>query len=319
MSKTVDFRDLVKVGAQFGHLKARLNPRMNPYIWGTKNNVHLIDVSKTAVLLGKAASFLEEIAASGKPILWIGTKKAAKDLITATAQKLDMPYVSHRWIGGTLSNHSQVKKSVTKLLHYEDVLSKTEKFPHYTKKELNVFSKIVERLKKNIGGIRGLKWPIGAVVLVDVVKELSALKEAATVGIPVVAIVDTNGDPSLVDHVIPANDDSVRSIKLIIDCLAESVEKGKKQAAQEKKVEREAEKKEKETKVKVKKTAEKATEKKEAPKKAATAKKEEKPKKAPAKSAVKKTTEKTTEKAEKKPEPKKAVTTEKVAVKKEKK
>jgi len=130
----MDFRELVKVGAHFGHLKARLNPRMNPYIWGVRNNVHLIDVSKTAVLVDKAAKFLESVAAEGKPILWVGTKKAAKDVIKAVADKLDMPYVNHRWIGGTLSNFSQVRKSVTKLLHYEDVLEKTEKFPHYTKK-----------------------------------------------------------------------------------------------------------------------------------------------------------------------------------------
>jgi len=223
----MDFRKLVKVGAHFGHIKSRFNPKMQPYIWGIKNNVHLIDVSKTAVLIEQAASFLKSVAAEGKPVLWIGTKKAAKDVIKSVSKNLDMPYVSHRWIGGTLSNFSQVKKSVTKLLHYEDVLAKSEKFPHYTKKELNVISKLVDRLKNNIGGIRGLKWPIGAVVLVDVYKEMSALKEAATVGIPVVALVDTNGDPSLVDYVIPANDDSSRSIELIVNYLAESVQEGK--------------------------------------------------------------------------------------------
>jgi len=240
---SMDFRDLVKVGAHFGHLKARLNPRMKPYIWGVKNNVHLIDVSKTAVLADKAAKFLESVVAEGKPILWVGTKKPAKEVIYNVASKLGMPYVNHRWIGGTLSNFSQVKKSVTKLLHYEDVLAKKEKFPHYTKKELSIIAKVVERLKKNIGGIRGLKWPIGAVVLVDVAKEMSALKEAATVGIPIVGVVDTNGDPSLVDYVIPANDDSVRSIKLIVDYLGDASEKGQKAveaAKAAKKVEAEA-------------------------------------------------------------------------------
>jgi len=229
----MDFRDLVKVGAHFGHIKSRLNPRMLPYVWGVKNNVHLIDVSKTAYLLEKAAKFLHDVAKDGKPILWVGTKKAAKDSIYDVAQKLKMPYVNHRWIGGTLSNHSQVKKSVTKLMHYEDILSKSEKF-HYTKKELNTFNKIAERLRKNIGGIRDLTWPIGAVVLVDVFKELSALKEAATVGVPVIAIVDTNGDPSLVDHVIPANDDSVRTIRLILDFLEDAASKGKSAAKTDK-------------------------------------------------------------------------------------
>jgi len=292
----MDFKELVKVGAHFGHLKSRLNPRMRPYIWGIKNNVHLIDISKTAVLVDQAAKFLESVAAQGKPILWVGTKKAAKDVITSTAQKLDMPYVSHRWIGGTLSNFSQVKKSVTKLLHYEDILAKSDKFPHYTKKELNVFGKVVERLKKNIGGIRHLKWPIGAVVLVDVVKEMSALKEAATVGIPVVAIVDTNGDPSLVDYVIPSNDDSVRPIKLIIENLSNAVQKGQKEVKQAKaKIAEEKAKaaEEKAAKSAVKKPAAKEPVKKAEPEKAA--------KKAPAKKEASKAV-----KAEKEKEPKKA-------------
>lgn len=224
----MDFRELVKVGAHFGHVKARLNPKMQPYIWGIKNNVHLIDVSKTAFLAQRAAKFLEETAASGRPILFVGTKKAAKDLIFSIATSLDMPFVNHRWIGGTISNNTQVRKSVTKMLHLEDVLDKTEKFPLYTKKELNVYGKIVDRLNKNVGGIRNLRWPLGAIVLVDAVKEFSALKEASAAGIPVVAIVDTNGDPSLVNYVIPANDDSVRSIKLILDYLAAAVERGKK-------------------------------------------------------------------------------------------
>lgn len=232
----MDFRDLVKVGAQFGHVKARLNPKMMQYIWGVKNNVHLIDVSKTAFLAEKAAKFLEETASEGKHILFVGTKKAAKDIISDTAKNLEMPYVNHRWIGGTISNNGQVRKSVTKLLHLEDVLSKTEKYPLYTKKELNVYGKIVERLEKNVGGIRNLRWPIGALVIVDAVKEYSAIKEAASVGIPVVAIVDTNGDPTFVDYVIPSNDDSSRAIKLIMDYLAASVENGKKKAVSTKKV-----------------------------------------------------------------------------------
>lgn len=284
----MDFRELVKVGAHFGHIKSRFNPKMSPYIWGIKNNVHLIDVSKTAILIEKAAKFLKSVASEGKPVLWIGTKKPAKETIKAVAKSLGMPYVSHRWIGGTLSNFSQVKKSVTKLLHYEDVLAKSEKFPHYTKKELNVISKNVDRLKNNIGGITGLKWPIGAVVMVDVYKEMSALKEAATVDIPVVALIDTNGDPSLVDYVIPANDDSVRSIKLIIDYLAESVAQGKKAYSAAKNAELEKKHKDKDVKPKAEPVPAKEL-KKLAPakevKEVAVAKKDAKPKAAPAQEA----------------------------------
>lgn len=220
------FESLIKSGIHWGHQKSRRNPKMDAYIWGTKNNVSLIDVSKTAYQLEKAAQFLESIASEGKPILWVGTKKPAQDIVFSAATALNMPYVTHRWIGGTLSNYSQVTKSRTKLLHYEDVLSKSENFPFYTKKEFNVIQKAVERLKKNVGGIRSLTWPVGAIILVDILKERSALREAARMGVPVIALVDTNSDPSLVDYVIPGNDDAPRAIKLVIDYLAQAAAKG---------------------------------------------------------------------------------------------
>ena len=144
----VDFKELIKAGVHFGHRRSVWSPRMAPFIWGFKNNVHLIDVSKTAHNLEQAAQFLVSVAADGKSILWVGTKKPAQAIIYAAANRLGMPYVTHRWIGGTLSNHSQVKKSVTKLLHYEDILSKASKYPYYTKKELNTFQKVVDRLKE---------------------------------------------------------------------------------------------------------------------------------------------------------------------------
>lgn len=226
----IDFKQLVKAGVHFGHRTSVWCPLMEPYIWGHKNNIHLIDVSKTAFELEKASKFIESVVSEGKSILWIGTKKAAQDIIRSAAEQLSMPYVNHRWIGGTLSNHSQVKKSVTKLLHYEDVLTKGSSNTFYTKKELNRFKKSIDRLKKNIGGIVNLKWPLGAVILIDVNKETSALKEAIATKIPVIALVDTNSDPSLVDYVIPGNDDAPRSIKLIIDYLEEAARRGQEAA-----------------------------------------------------------------------------------------
>ncbi len=237
----IDFRQLVKVGIHFGHQTSRWCPKMAPYIWGFKNKVHLIDVSKTAYQLEKAAQFLEKRAAKGESILWVGTKKAAQEATYKTATKLSMPYVNHRWIGGTLSNYSQVKKSVTKLLHYEDILAKSEKFSYYTKKELNMFQKIINRLKRSIGGICDLTWPIGALVVVDVEKEQSAVKEAVIMGIPVVAIVDTNGDPSLVDYIIPANDDAPQAISVILSYLAQAVSKGEAIAKEKSKLKKEEE------------------------------------------------------------------------------
>ncbi len=225
----MDFRSLIKAGCHFGHQKSRGCSKMAPYIWGRRGGVQFIDVSKTAYLLEQAAQFLNKTAGEGKTILWVGTKRSAQDIILNAAQDLKMPYVNHRWIGGTLSNFSQVKKSVTKLLHYEDVIAKAIKMPeqfHYTKKEINVIHKAIERLKKNIRGITGLKWPVGAVVLIDVNKEQSALKEAARMNVPVVALVDTNSDPSLVNYVIPGNDDAPRSISLIVNYLHEAAKKG---------------------------------------------------------------------------------------------
>ena len=222
----VDFKELIEVGIHFGHQKSRWCPKMAQYIWGYRNDIHLIDISKTALNLEKAAHFLEKVAEQGQSILWIGTKKSSKEAILAQASRLNMSYVTHRWIGGTLSNFTQVKKSITKLLHYEDVIARASEFPHFTKKEMSVFQKLVDRLINNVGGIRNLTWPLGAIVIVDVRKERSALREAARMGIPVVALVDSNSDPSMVDYVIPGNDDAPRAVSLILRYLGDAAERG---------------------------------------------------------------------------------------------
>ena len=221
----IDFKDLIKAGLHFGHQTARWNPKMARYIWGNRNGIHLIDVSKTANQLEQAAKFLESVAAQGSQILLVGTKKPAQQAIVTTAKALNMPHVSDRWVGGTLTNFPQVKKSVTKLLHFEDVLSRADAF-NYTKKELSIFQKMGGRLQENVGGIRALKWPLGAIVLVDVKKELTALKEANVVKVPVVALVDTNCDPSMVDYIIPGNDDSPKSIAFVLDYLGQAIQRG---------------------------------------------------------------------------------------------
>jgi len=223
----IDIKELIKAGVHFGHQTSRWCPKMEPYIWGFRRGIHLIDVSKTARQLEKASKFLEEVAAQGKPIFWVGTKKSAQEIVAQTGNRLRMPCVTHRWIGGSLTNYAQVKKAVTKLLYFEDILSKTSELP-YTKKELNTFQKMVDRLRKNVGGIVSLVWPIGAVVIVDVRKEQTALKEAIASGIPVVALIDTNSDPSGIQFVIPGNDDSPKSIEIIVNYLAEAAARGQK-------------------------------------------------------------------------------------------
>ena len=236
----IDLKSLIKAGVHFGHQSSRWCPRMAGYIWGQKNGVHLIDISKTAIQLERASKFLENTIKEGKTVLWIGTKKPAQQSVREAAEISTMPYVTHRWIGGTLTNRSQVQKSVTKFLHLCDVLKKTDR-THYTKKELNSFQKRVDRLEKNIGGIVKMKWPVGALVVVDVRKEQSAVKEARSMNIPVVALVDTNSDPLGIDYTIPANDDAPRSIKILVDYLAQAAQRGKAAFDQIKKDEIEAE------------------------------------------------------------------------------
>lgn len=217
--------ELIKSGVHFGHQTFRWHPAMRPFIWGSRHGVHLIDVAKTQYQLEQASKFLEAMASEGKTILWVGTKKAAQAAIKDAGEKLNNPYITHRWVGGLITNYSQVKKSITKLLHYEDIIAKMDQH-HYTKKEIGVMKKVVERLQKTVGGIRNLTWPIGAIVVVDVRKEHVAIKEALAAGVPVVALVDTNCDPSGIAHVIPANDDVPRAVELLISHLVDAVARG---------------------------------------------------------------------------------------------
>lgn len=221
----IDFRDLIQAGLHFGHQKSRWCPKMAPYIWGHRNGVHLIDVSKIAFNLEKSAKFLESVAAKGETILWVGTKKSAKSMIESIGHNLNMPYVSHRWVGGTITNFYQVKKAVTKYLHLLDIIKKADE-SMYTKKECVVFQKAADRLGKTVGGLIDLKMPVGAIVLIDVRKEATALQEAVSAGVPVVALVDSNVDPTGVDYVIPGNDDSPKAIKLVLDYLAAAAARG---------------------------------------------------------------------------------------------
>ncbi len=229
----IEIKKLIESNVHFGHKASRWHPKMAPFIWGFKDGIHLINVAKTAIHLEKAAQFLTSVAAERKTILWVGTKKVAQALVAQVGTELGSPYVIHRWIGGTLTNYSQVRKSVTKLLHFEDIINKAHQFS-YTKKELVTFQKMADRLNKNVGSIKGFSMPVGAVVVVDVKKEQTALREAAAMGIPVVGLVDTNSDPSLLDYIIPCNDDAASSIKVVLDYLADAVKQGQQKAVQKK-------------------------------------------------------------------------------------
>lgn len=222
----MNLQDLLKAGVHFGHKTSRWSPKMRPFIWGSKNKVHLIDIAKTAFLMKRAGNFLKEIASEGNSILFVGTKKAANKSIQDMAVELNSPFVTNRWIGGTLTNYDQVKKAITRYLHLGDIVARPTE--HYKKKELSMIQKEIGRLEKNIGGILKLKYPAGALVVVDAKKEASAIKEAKNAGIPIVAIVDTNTDPTGINFVIPANDDSPRSINFILEYLKVFIKDGQK-------------------------------------------------------------------------------------------
>ncbi|HBS48095.1 TPA: 30S ribosomal protein S2 [Candidatus Dependentiae bacterium] len=220
----IDIKELLKAGVHFGHKTCKWSPKMAPFIWGAKNKIHLIDISKTAILLQRSADFLKQVTSEGKLVLWVGTKKAAQKTIISTAAELKMPYVVHRWVGGTLSNFSEIKKAITRLLHLRDALNKSAS--RFTKKEASVIQKEIARLEKNVGGILNLTSKPGAVVVIDAQKERAAIKEALSLGIPVVAMIDTNTDPAGINFVIPANDDATKSIDVIINYLGQAVKAG---------------------------------------------------------------------------------------------
>ena len=166
----IDFRKLIEAGVPFGHPTSRWNPKMAPYIWGRKNKVYLVNVLETVRLLEQAGKFLTSVAAANKTILWIGTKKAARSIINDIAVQTNCPFVSHRWVGGTLTNYTQVRKPIVKLLHFRDVLAETEHEAHYTKRELSKLKTETDRLENNFGGLINFKWPLGALLLLTFVK-----------------------------------------------------------------------------------------------------------------------------------------------------
>jgi len=239
----IDPEELFRAGMHFGHQTFRWHPKMQPFIFGVREGVHIIDLEKTAQLLAQALEAIEDQVAKGGIILLVGTKRQAKELIAEAAEKVKMPYVNARWPGGLLTNFSTLKKRIQYLA---DLLSgKVEmEREHLTKKERSVLAKERERLKQNFKGLLPLKELPKMVFIVDVLKEKTALREANRLGIPLVAMVDTNVDPTPIDFVVPANDDAIQSIRLVLKLVTEAIERG--QARQEK--EQEGEKKEGEAK-----------------------------------------------------------------------
>jgi small subunit ribosomal protein S2 len=227
---------LFEAGVQYGHRTRSWCPKMKSFIWGKKDGIHLINIALTDIQLKKAEQLLEDIAAKGLPILWVGTKKVARTVVTKYATACENPFFADRWVGGALTNYQEVKKSVTNMLYDQEILDKSDRALH-TKKELNLLKKRIGRAHKTVGGIERLTWPVGALIVADVQKDNVAVKEAAKAGIPVVAIVDTNCDPEGISIVIPGNDDLEKSVDIMLGYLCEAIKKGKERFVKENPVE----------------------------------------------------------------------------------
>jgi small subunit ribosomal protein S2 len=223
--RKVDLTQLIEAGAHFGHLTRRWNPKMKPYIFMEKNGIHIIDLKKTQALLISCADNLSKLVSEGKKVLFVGTKKQAKGIIESEARRCGMNWVSERWLGGMLTNFATIRKSIKRLNNIEK--QETDgTFDMITKKERLFLSREKDKLKKVLEGVESMVRLPGALVVVDIKKESIAVKEAKRLSIPVFAIIDTNCDPEEVDYIVPANDDAVNTIELIIKYLAEGVIEG---------------------------------------------------------------------------------------------
>lgn len=230
------FNQLLDAGAHFGHLKRKWNPNMAPYIFMEKNGIHIIDLHKTIVKLDEAANAMRNIARSGRKILFVATKKQAKDIVAEKVGAIGMPYVTERWFGGMLTNFPTIRKAVKKMSMI-DKMEKDGTLGHMSKRERLQISRQREKLEKNLGSIVDMTRIPAAVFIVDIQKEKNAVAEARRLNIPIFAIVDTNSNPNLVDFAIPANDDAAKSISLILDYVIDAVKEG----LNERKVERDKE------------------------------------------------------------------------------
>lgn len=223
MSKPT-YNEMLEAGVHYGHLKRKWNPKMLPYIFMERKGIHIIDLNKTSECLDRAAYAMKQMAKSGKKILFVATKKQAKDIVATAARSAEMPFVTERWLGGMLTNFSTIRKSVKKMNNIDKLL--TDPNVSITKKERLTLSREKEKLERVLGGIANLTRLPSAVFMVDIHHEHIALAEAKRLGMKTIAMVDTNSDPNKVDFPIPANDDASKSVKLITDYIINSIKEG---------------------------------------------------------------------------------------------
>lgn len=226
MAVSVDIKALLEAGVHFGHKTSRWHPKMAPYIHSKRQDSHIIDLTKTVEGLDIALPFLTQVATSGKQVLFVGTKKQAKDIVRTAATSINQPFVTERWIGGMLTNVNTVAAQIKKLKDLEKRMASGDLEKRYNKLEVQRFQEEIDLLESKYGGIKDLNGKPGAIVVVDVIADANAIKEAKTLGIPVVGIVDTNANPGEVDYVIPGNDDAIKGLQLLLDYFTAAVAEG---------------------------------------------------------------------------------------------
>lgn len=226
MAVTVDIKQLLEAGVHFGHKTSRWHPKMAPYIHSKRQDSHIIDLTKTVEGLEKALPFLTKVAASGKQVLFVGTKKQAKDIVKEAAEAAHQPYVTERWVGGMLTNVATVVAQIKKLKDLERRMASGDLEKRYNKLEVQRFQEEIDELNTKYGGIKDLNGHPGAIVVLDVITDANAVKEAKTLGVPVVGVVDTNANPSLIDYVVPGNDDAIKGLQLLLDYFIAAVAEG---------------------------------------------------------------------------------------------
>ena len=228
MAVTVDMKALLEAGAHFGHKTSRWHPKMAPYIHSKRQEAHIINLDKTVEGLEKALAFTSDLAKNGKKILFVGTKKQLKDLVKESAEAVEMPYVTVRWVGGTLTNVETVNRQIRKLKDLEKKMASGELESRYSKLEVQRFQEEIDLLNERYGGIKEMSEQPATVLVTDAVEDKNAIKEAKTLHIPIIAICDTNVDPTGIDYVIPMNDDAIKAEKLVLDYFVETIKSAKK-------------------------------------------------------------------------------------------
>lgn len=227
MAVAVDIKALLAAGAHFGHKTSRWHPKMAPYIHSKRGGSHIIDLTKTVEGLDSALAFISKTASEGKQVLFVSTKRQAQDIVKQAAEDVHMPYVTERWLGGMLTNANTIQGRIKHLKDLEAKMASGELANKYNKLEVQRFQEEIDEMNRIYGGVKEMAARVGAVFIIDIVNDVNAVREAKKLGLPIVALVDTNADPSDIDFPVPCNDDAIKTIQLIIDYVKQAIEEGK--------------------------------------------------------------------------------------------